>query len=168
MMKVNGVHNEKELADFIAKEQCVEMEKDTVQYKHIFIEDYTPTESAYIFKMQHCLADGLALINYLYVLQDDDNVCSLPKMRHFSFLEKVLIYLCSPIAIIYANINGNRLGAQNNCIANHMKPTGNKVVCFGNDISFSRVSEKAKEMKITINDFLMGITSVSIKEYMVS
>ncbi len=89
-------------------------------------------------------------------------------MRHFSFLEKILIYILSPIAIIYANVNSNLIGAQSNCIANHIKPTGNKVACFGKDISFKRVSEKTKEMKITINDFLLGITSVSIKEYMVS
>ncbi len=66
--KVEGIHSEKDLQDFMAKEQQIEIELGNVQHRNYFIEDYNETQSAYVFKMQHCYADGLALVNYLYVL----------------------------------------------------------------------------------------------------
>jgi len=62
----------------------VPLEKDNVQHRHFFVEDYNETESLYFFKMHHCYADGLALLNFLYNMNDDDNICALPKMRFFT------------------------------------------------------------------------------------
>jgi hypothetical protein len=36
-----------------------------------FIEDYNETESLYLFKSHHCLADGMALISMIINCQDD-------------------------------------------------------------------------------------------------
>jgi hypothetical protein len=81
---MGGIHNERDLQEFMSKEQQIVIEADNVQHRNFFIEDYNETQSAYVFKMQHCYADGLALVNYLYVLQDDDNICELPKIRFFT------------------------------------------------------------------------------------
>ena len=46
----DGIHNEQELADFLAKEQCIRDPYDQVQYKFIFIPNYTEKESVFVFK----------------------------------------------------------------------------------------------------------------------
>ena len=62
MIKVDGIHNEVQLADFMAKEHTKRLELDNVQHRSYFIPDYSETESAYIFKIHHCFGDGLACI----------------------------------------------------------------------------------------------------------
>lgn len=62
---VDEIHNEQQLADFMAKEQSIREPYDQVQYKFIFIPNYTATESVFVLKCHQCLADGLGVIKVL-------------------------------------------------------------------------------------------------------
>ena len=68
-----------------------------MQFKTIFIPDYTETESCFIFKCHHCLADGLGLLTLLMNLQDTYDVKQLPQMKKFSLIEKIYINLLTPL-----------------------------------------------------------------------
>lgn len=57
-----GVHNEKELASFMALQQSVRDRYDFVQWRVFLFEDYTPTESLFVFKVHHSVADDTALM----------------------------------------------------------------------------------------------------------
>jgi hypothetical protein len=46
----DGIHSEQDLADFLAKEQCIRDPYDQVQYKFIFIPNFTEKESVLVFK----------------------------------------------------------------------------------------------------------------------
>ena len=62
---VEGIHNEEQLAQLMAKEQAFRDPFDQVQFKTIFIPNYTKTESVFLFKCHHCFGDGLALISLI-------------------------------------------------------------------------------------------------------
>ncbi len=149
----------------MAKEQQVEIEKDNVQHRSFFIEDYSETESAYVFKMQHCYADGLALVNYLYILQDEDNVCELPKFRFYTTVQMCFLYLISPFIAMFAMVRIKKMLFDDNIIANGKQPSGIKRASFGADISLASLKKKSKELGVTINDIVMGVCSISLKEY---
>ena len=60
--KVTGIHTEKELADFMAKEQSTRLPLGGLQWRLFFIEDFNKDESIFIIKVHHSLADGIAII----------------------------------------------------------------------------------------------------------
>jgi hypothetical protein len=152
----------------MAKELQVEIEKDNVQHRSYFIEDYSETESVYVFKMQHCYADGLALVNYLYILQDEDNICQLPKFRFYTTFQKYFLYAISPFIAMYALVKIKTMVTDVNVIANGKQPTGVKRASFGDDIPLELIKKKSKELGVTINDVIMGVCSLSLKEYLES
>lgn len=62
MISKSGVHNEKDLADFMAREQSVREPSDFLQWRFYIFEDYSPTESIFVLKVHHSVADGIAII----------------------------------------------------------------------------------------------------------
>ena len=67
---IDGIHDQQQLADFLAKEQCIRDPYDQVQYKFIFVPNYTEKESVFIFKCHQCLADAQGMMSVLLNLQD--------------------------------------------------------------------------------------------------
>ena len=57
-----GIHNERQLADFMAKEQSIRDEFENVQWRAFIFEDYSETESVFVWKVHHCVADGIGNI----------------------------------------------------------------------------------------------------------
>ena len=62
MIQKSGVHNEKQLAEFMEKEQAIREPYDFVQWRVYIFEDYSATESLFVFKIHHSVADGIAII----------------------------------------------------------------------------------------------------------
>lgn len=50
---------------------------------------------------------------------------------------------------------------------NKISITGIKNAAFCKDINLQQLKKKAQQMNVTINDLIMGITSISIKQYLV-
>jgi len=74
----SGVHNEKQLADFMSKEQSIRDELDNVQWRCWLFPDYSPTESMFVFKVHHCVADGVGLVLMSGNLGDNPDVKTFP------------------------------------------------------------------------------------------
>ena len=77
------------------------------------------------------------------------------------------MFLMAPISIIlsvrYVLNSPNDI----NVIHNQSKISGSKNGAFCKDVPLEQLKKKAKEMKVTINDLVMAITSISLKEYMI-
>lgn len=63
---LDDIHCEKDIARFMAQEHTKRFQIDNVQHDTFFVPNYNEKEAAYIFKIQHCFADGLALINFMH------------------------------------------------------------------------------------------------------
>lgn len=74
MIVKTGIHDEDALAAFMLKEQSVREPHDFVQWRTYYFEDYSATESVYVMKIHHSLADGVSLIFFNSLLGDNCKV----------------------------------------------------------------------------------------------
>ena len=134
------IKSEQELADYLAKEQCIRDPYDHVQFKVILIPNYNDKESAFIFKAHHCLADGLGLITLLMNLQDKYDKTQLPSMRKFSLLEKIYINFMTPFITLKLILKGFILDRkERNAIRSGKPLKGTKKACFSKDYSVEQI-----------------------------
>jgi len=115
------------------------------------------------------MADGLGLITLTVNLQDTFDPTQLPQMRKFTFLENIYYFFAIPFAIISEAIYFLSLPIDNNPIHDQSKPlTGRKNAALSKEISVSQLKEFGRTHGVTINDLILTVSSLSIKEYIVS
>jgi len=95
----------------------------------------------------------------------------VPKITvHISRLSKLLMYLILPLNILWCSfLTVVCLPKENNCKKNHKvvdKLTTVKNSAISPDIPVDLLKEKGKEMNGTINDVLMTVLSLSLKQYL--
>lgn len=96
----NDVHNEKQLTDFMAREQSIRDGLDNVQWRCWLFPEYSPTESLFVFKVHHCVADGVGLILMTGNLVDNPDVKTFPQITiRFPWWQRILINLLVPFMI---------------------------------------------------------------------
>ena len=88
-------------------------------------------------------------------------------MRKLTLVEKLYVYGLVPLvgAITFAKMQ--RYRRDNNPIHSDSKLTGFKQAAFSKDYSVNEIKRVSKNLGVTINDVLMTITSISLKQYMV-
>jgi hypothetical protein len=160
----SGIHNEKQLADFMSKEQSIRNELENVQWRAFLIEDYTPTESVFIYKSHHSLADGIALMLNLANIMDSPDVKTFPYMAlRFPSWQRILIHLCVPFMILWISVQQFVLWRrETNGIKSEeieSKFSSHKRIAFCHDIPLETVKARCKELGVTINEFVFGIIS---------
>lgn len=75
------IKSDDQIADFIAKEQLIRDPLDTLQYKFIFVPDFSATQSLIVLKMAHCLCDGITTMALTSTLADGGyNPENFPKL----------------------------------------------------------------------------------------
>ena len=80
MVASSGVHNEEQLAEFMAKVQSIREPFEFVQWKAYYFEDYSPTESLFVYKVHHSLADGIAIVLLNSNLVDEPRLADFPML----------------------------------------------------------------------------------------
>ena len=100
-----GIHNEKQLAEFMEEEQAIRDEFGNVQWRAFLIQDYSPTESILVYKVHHSVADGISSILMCGNLTDNPDARSFPSMAlRFALWQRILINLTVPIMIGYISV----------------------------------------------------------------
>ena len=174
---VTGIHDEQALADFIAKQQSIRLPINCFQWRCFFIEDYSETESIFVYKVHHSLADGIANILMFFSLIDEANFEDYPRiMVRFNPLVEIGIKLLMPFYLIVLTVEilGCTKIARNGFKTdeNVKKITALKNLHFLPDISTELIKKRAKELSTpqqhqTFNDILMAALSKTCKEYLV-
>ena len=77
---IGDIHNEQQLADFMAKEQSQRLPLDGIQYVCYLVPDYRPNESLFVYKVHHSIADGIANILYFNDMTDEPKLESYPNI----------------------------------------------------------------------------------------
>lgn len=78
MPLVDGIHDEKALAQFMADEKVRILPSNGLQWRFYIIPNYSEEESVIVFKFNHCLADGVAIVMMLCHLTDSPSVSHYP------------------------------------------------------------------------------------------
>ena len=132
----------------MAKEQSIREPLDFVQWRVYVIPDYSETESIFIFKCHHSLADGVALVMLMFNLTDEQRKEDIPRVTmRTGFLLKLLIWTFLPFLIVYYTIEAVLiLETQKNGITK--KVGGNlttlKKGCISHDIPIEQLKAAAK------------------------
>lgn len=151
MPVVTGIHNEEQLAKFMAKEQSHRLPLDYLQWRVFFVPDYRPDESLFVYKVHHSLADGIAIILFFTHLTDNPKISQYPQlMKRFGFVKSTIIYLMIPVYLLWLTVKMVILMKhENNAFHNKeitRKLTAEKNVEFIPDLKLDTIKEKAKEL----------------------
>ncbi len=122
-----------------------------------------------MFKTHHSFADGLALVTLTCHLQDKYDVSQLPAMRKLKLHEKFIVYATLPFTITFLALKLLFLHRDENPIHSISRPlSGIKKASVSRDFLVSDLKAHSHALGVTINDFIMTLTSVSLKEYLIS
>jgi len=170
--------NSKQIQGFIEKEFSIPLDIKNRLWKIFYLEDFNEEKSMFIIKYHHSLGDGESLLNLLFSLGNNgilkikynENKKMNKNLVEYNFLQKLLIILISPFAFFLININnskekyeyplirkteGKKLGL--NCIAKSKE--------VNLDILKAKIKNYLNICQFTINDFLVYIINLSIKNY---
>jgi len=150
---------------------------DTCQYKVFMILDYSETESVFIVKWHHCMADGImgliapAMMERRKETFYDDS--KFIKTGVNSMVMKVLQYVGLPWTIYLAQKSVFDFKVKNNEVYQRSKGpklTGEKRAGCSAGIDIAEVLDKSKKCKgqpnsFTINDYIMSILIMTFREF---
>jgi len=84
---IDGIHDEKALAEYMATQQSTRLPLNSMQWRVFFLPDYSETESLFVYKVHHSLADGIANILFFNDMTDDPKLEGYPNlMVRFNFV----------------------------------------------------------------------------------
>ena len=95
-----GISSEKELKDFVCREQSVYDQYDKPQYKFFLVPDYMPGKSAVVLKIHHSFTDGLGIATFFQMFTDEYDPKNLPAMKPLGFCKQLFTFLISPLLIL--------------------------------------------------------------------
>jgi len=153
----DGVHTEQQLADFLAKEQCLRDPYDQVQYKFIFIPNYTQHESVLVFKCHQCFADGLGLVNVLLNLQDNYTQGQLLQGKSMNILQAVTKQLFSPIEALIVAFKLMTMRKEKNVIHSGRFPQGVKNAAFSLNYPLDPLEKIATDNGMSLNQLIIAL-----------
>jgi len=86
----------------MAKAQAVREPLGGLMWRLYLIQDYSETESIFIWKVHHCLGDGIAKILMFSNLCDDPDFKDFPQiMIRFPMLQEIMIKVFAPFIFAY-------------------------------------------------------------------
>ena len=97
-----SVKGETELSAYMASLINIELPLGTPLWRAYFVEDFSDTESCIVIKFHHSFGDGMAiLITNCSLMDTFKPSVHLPKMKKFSWMEKLVIFLSLPVYLPY-------------------------------------------------------------------
>ena len=88
----------------MAIEQSVREPYDFLQWRVYIFQDYSPSESVFVLKVHHSVADGIAINLMNFNLQDAPNIKDVPKITvGISAALKLLLYSLLPLNILWCS-----------------------------------------------------------------
>ena len=97
-----------------------------MQWRCFLIPDYSETESIFVYKVHHSVADGLALVMMFFNLTDEPDIKEFPSLTlRFAAWQKVLIHLCVPFMILLISLKQLFITPRENNGVKNTKTEGN-------------------------------------------
>ena len=165
---VDDVKNPEQLKEFALKEQAKYDMRDLPQFKIYLIPDYMPGKSVLVFKTHHNFSDGLGIATLFQCFNGNYDSSALPKMKPVGFCKSFLIFMISPLLMLYTLIWMQLLGLERNSILKDEQISGKKTFGYVPDLDMARMKLYCKEHKCTINDYCASLFSWSLSQYLKS
>lgn len=156
-----------QLSELMSQEQNLFLPEDGLQWRAWIVPNLEGNESAIMIKGHHVLGDGLAWLLMFGAIEDKFKPEHwIQTTKVIGLCKKTLLLLLKPISLAYAFLFFLFWTTDSNFIKNTVELAGKKrnSVCKRFDIKV--LKEAAKRHNVTINDVVLALTSVSLKEYL--
>ena len=70
IVRLDDIHTEQELSDFMCKQHTIREPLDTVQFKFFLIPKFRDGMGVILFKAHHCFGDGIGCSQFFLVLSE--------------------------------------------------------------------------------------------------
>jgi hypothetical protein len=122
-----------------------------------------------LLKVHHTLTDGYGVASFMANVMDEFDEKNLPHLPELKWWQRILMYFSIPYNLYWIFMRYNFYPADVNPLTTkHPHNSGVKRGFFAKEYMVADVKTKAKEMKVSVNDFLMTVLSMTMKEYFIS
>jgi len=90
VQRLDGVHTDKDLCDFMAKTSEIREPLDNVQYRYWLIPDFSKDRSVMITKAHHSLGDGMSLTTMGMLMSDTYDAKNLSGLKPLPLSTKII------------------------------------------------------------------------------
>lgn len=162
------IHTYDEFSDYMSIHQNTFMPEEKQQIRVTLIPNFSETQSIALFKVHHVIGDGLGLILMIAFLQDQYNKnvwIQTTSVR--SFWTKLFLNVIKPFTITYAFLFFLFWGTDNNFIKKKtVELAGYKKNSICKPFSIEELKRVGKKYGGTVNDVILALTSVSLKQFL--
>ncbi|CDW86664.1 UNKNOWN [Stylonychia lemnae] len=160
------IKDEKQLGQYITKIGSEKIENCSIQFRIYFIKNFMKDQSCIIIKTGHGLADGVGILLAACGLQDSFDHKQLPVLKPYSFVDSFMKHLMAFFFLYYAFIPPK----------NVVDPVKIDPPCWeavdkapsqsiSKDFKVSNVLQLAKKFNCTVNDLMMAVINLTMRDY---
>lgn len=137
---------------------------DTVQYKFVLVPDFQPGKSVMLFKIHHCMADGMGVAQIFISLSDTPNLEILSGFKSVPFLEYAKIMLLLPLKVFIQFISIINFEPDVNVIKSGKELSGKQLAAFS-ELEIQSVKKVSKHMGCTYNEYTTALLVQALHTY---
>jgi NRPS condensation-like uncharacterized protein len=123
-----------------------------------------------VIKAHHSFGDGLAFAALFLALSNENDPGLLPNLKPIPMKMKVMFAILRPFIMAYSlivNLFKALTNKEFNPIKRGLPISGKKAGAFTLDFDLPKIKTFCKKNECTINDYMMTIVNMSVREYMV-
>lgn len=156
------------MSELISEQQNIEFPEDQLQWHIWFVPNLNDQESLFVMKMHHAIGDGLGILILFATLQDNYSPKSFIQTTEvLSTCKQFIIFLLKPFTLLYAFVFFLFWKTDKNYIKDIVKLAGKKKNAITSVLDVPTLKKiGAMNNKATINDVVLGLTSIGFKEYL--
>ena len=162
------ITNKEDFALLCQEQQTRMFPENGLQWAIYFCPNYEHSQSLMMLKVHHVLGDGLGLLYMFATLQDSyDANQFIQTTTVISTLQKVIMAAIKPFIAVYALAWFVFFKRDRNSLSDRQL-SGQKTVSYSKPFDVQKLKAIGQKYKATINDVVLGITSVTMKQYLES
>ena len=157
----DSIKTDEDICAFIAREQIIRDPLNSLQYKFVFVPNFSTDESVLILKIHHCLSDGVTVMAVTSTLSDSGyDVKNFPKLiPRFSWWQNVMITvvkLCTlPYSMLVAQCSILQKGKRNEVHPENAVLQGKRKVAVSKPLEITLLREALKKKRVSLNDYII-------------
>ena len=166
----DSIKTDEDISTFIAREQIIRDPLDSLQYKFVFVPEFSKDESVFILKIHHCLSDGVTLMAITSTLSDCGyDARNFPRLiPRFSWWQNVLITLVKlatlPYSMLIAQISILQKGQRNEVHPEGAVLQGKRKVTVSKPLDITHLRDALKKKGVTLTDYIIVTSQLALSK----
>lgn len=164
--RLDNLHTDADLTQFLEKEQTIRDPLTCLQYKFFFVPDFSESQSVLIFKQHHCFCDGIATLVLTCGMTKSYNPDQFSRLAPpMSLCDRFMKYATLPMTMTmaYFSLFAHRDG-ENEVANNFSKLTGQRKIAFTKPLSIEHAFDKAKRHGSSLTDLILSTVTLTFGE----